>query len=157
MSRAWQWQVMGGVAVLAMGVFILVVSRDGAVPEVAAPAAALTVGATIFPLADIVQQVGGERVAVVLVLPPGTSEHASELTPQRLRDLQPAKVLFTIGHGLDDRLAERIIPAVPGMRAVPVDRGIVLREFAAKTHEGEADDDYDAGVDPHYWLSAANA
>lgn len=140
-----------------IGLLTLIALREGAMPEAAAPAAVVTVGATIFPLADIVQQVGGKRVQVVLVLPPGTSEHISELTAQRLRDLQRAPVLFSIGHGLDDRLAERIIAAVPGMRSVIVDRGIALRMFEEEAQEEKTDNEHGSGVDPHYWLTTTNA
>lgn len=120
----------------------------------------VTVGATIFPLADMVQQIGGEHVRVVLVLPPGTSEHAQELTPQRVRDLQGAPVLFSIGYGLDDQLALRVQAAVPGMRVVAVDRGIELRMFGegeSDVHGDEPERGRDAGVDPHYWLAVPNA
>src|SRR5687768_15041118 len=91
----------------------------------------LVVAASIFPLADIAQNIGGEHVDVRLILPPGISEHSDALTPQRLQELQQARVIFQIGHGLDDRLIGRVVPAIPGVRTVTVDRGITLREFGA--------------------------
>lgn len=100
----------------------------------------LTVAATIFPLADIARQVGGEYVTVALLIPPGASEHSYSLTPQQLAVLQPARVIFQIGHGLEERLTERIIEALPDTRLVTVDRDITLRE-----------------EDPHYWLTVPNA
>lgn len=120
----------------------------------------LTVAATIFPLADIARQIGGEHVAVQLILPPGASEHSDTLTPQRLQDLQRAQVIFHIGHGLDDQLVGKITGVVPSTRAVVVDAGIPLREFGEE--EGEEREEaeehaHDTGIDPHYWLSVPNA
>lgn len=146
-----------GLGLLALLLAAMLAARGESVAPMAE--GAVTVGAMIFPLADIVQQVGGEHVRVVLVLPPGTSEHAQELTPQRVRDLQSARVLFSIGHGLDDQLAARIVPAVPGVRVVTMDRGIDLRPFAAGAlaEEGAGGGHGDAGTDPHYWLAVPNA
>lgn len=109
-------------------------------PRSPVPEGTLTVGATIFPLADIVHQVGGDAVNVVLVIPPGVSEHANVLTPQQLEELQGARVLFGIGSGLDNHLSDKIVRAVAGIQAVTVDRGIALRE-----------------KDPHYYLTVPNA
>jgi zinc transport system substrate-binding protein/manganese/iron transport system substrate-binding protein len=101
------------------------------------------VAATIFPVYDIARQVAGTTADVVLVLPPGASPHTFEPTPGSIRALGGARALFAIGHGLDDwaaRLAQGAgVPAV-----VHVDRGIALRRTARE------------GVDPHYWLTAAN-
>jgi ABC-type Zn uptake system ZnuABC Zn-binding protein ZnuA len=101
------------------------------------------VAATIFPLYDIVREVGGSAVDVVLVLPPGASPHTFEPTPAGARSLAGADVLFMVGHALDD-WAARTARGVGVRRTVVVDRGITLRR------EG-------GSVDPHYWLSIANA
>lgn len=107
--------------------------------------ARLTVAATIFPLADMVRRVGGEWVQVELIIPPGVSEHSFALTPQQLQTLQAARVIFQIGHGLEDRLTDRLTQAVPTARLVTVDRGVTLRPFN------------ETGEDPHYWLTVPNA
>jgi ABC-type Zn uptake system ZnuABC Zn-binding protein ZnuA len=101
------------------------------------------VAATIFPLYDIVREVGGTAVDVVLVLPPGASPHTFEPTPAGVRSLAGAHLLFLIGHGLDE-WAAGMARGVGVRRTVVVDRGITLRR------EGGT-------VDPHYWLSIANA
>lgn len=99
-----------------------------------------TVAATIFPLADIAKQIGGENVRVVLVIPPGVSEHANPLTPQKLQELQNTQIIFQISSGLDDHLVEKIAGTFSGVKPIAVDRDIVLQEF-----------------DPHYWLAVPNA
>jgi len=102
------------------------------------------VAATIFPLYDVVRDVGGPLVEPVLVLPPGASPHTFEPRPSNARALAHAAVLFTVGHGLDD-WAARLAEASGVRRVVVVDAGIRLRRFG------------DGSVDPHYWLSGGNA
>jgi ABC-type Zn uptake system ZnuABC Zn-binding protein ZnuA len=113
-------------------------------PVAEAGAERLKVAATIFPLYDIVRHVADPVADVVLVLPPGASPHTFEPTPSGVRALEGARVLFVIGHGLDD-WAARLARGAGIMRLAPVDAGIALRR---EPH---------GGVDPHYWLSAPNA
>jgi ABC-type Zn uptake system ZnuABC Zn-binding protein ZnuA len=93
------------------------------------------VAATIFPLADIVRQVGGSAVDVATVLPAGASPHAFEPSPTQVRELARAIVVVKVGMGLDDWLdrllaaGERTPTIVVVTRAVPVVDG-----------------------DPHVWL-----
>jgi len=103
----------------------------------------LIVAATIFPLADIVQQVGGEAVRVVQLIPSGASPHSYQLTPAQVTSLQQARVIFAIGHGLDDAVVSSVLKISDGS-AVIVDEGIALRQL-----EGQDD--------PHYWLMVPNA
>ena len=102
------------------------------------------VAATIFPLYDIVREVGGPAIVPVLVLPPGASPHTFEPLPSSARALARASVLLRIGHGLDDWAAQ-LAEASGVQRVVEVDAGVRLRHFA------------DGGVDPHYWLACGNA
>jgi ABC-type Zn uptake system ZnuABC Zn-binding protein ZnuA len=103
-----------------------------------------TLAATIFPLFDIVRHVAGPAAAVTLMLPPGASPHTFEPTPSQVRALAGARVIFVVGHGLDD-WAARLARSAGAARVVVVDRGVVLRREA------------DGTVDPHYWLAPANA
>jgi ABC-type Zn uptake system ZnuABC Zn-binding protein ZnuA len=103
-----------------------------------------TLAATIFPLFDIVRHVAGPAAAVTLMLPPGASPHTFEPTPSQVRALAGARVVFVIGHGLDD-WAARLARSTGAARVVVVDRGVALRREA------------DGTVDPHYWLAPANA
>jgi ABC-type Zn uptake system ZnuABC Zn-binding protein ZnuA len=103
-----------------------------------------TLAATIFPLFDIARHVAGPAAEVTLMLPPGASPHTFEPTPSQVRALAGARVVFVIGHGLDD-WAARLARSTGAARVVVVDRGVALRREA------------DGTVDPHYWLAPANA
>src|SRR3989338_2437278 len=95
---------------------------------------------TIFPLYDIVKQIGGDSIRAELILPPGASEHTFEPTPKAQRDIEEAEIIFSIGHGLDNWLYTLTTDA---KKIVVVDNGIILKK------EEET-------VDPHYWLTLEN-
>ena len=61
----------------------------------------LKVGATIFPLYDIIKNIGGDKIVAVLILPSGASPHTFEVTPEQIKNLIGAKAIFQIGHQID--------------------------------------------------------
>jgi len=65
------------------------------------PAGPLQVVASIFPLGDIVREVGGAAVEVEVLLPPGAEPHGFEPTPQQAERLAQADLLVVIGLGAD--------------------------------------------------------
>lgn len=139
------------VVVLLVGILILIF-RNTSIPQ--APHS-LTVAATINSLADIAQNVVGDEATVVRLVPPGASPHSYTFTPQDISTLQSTRVLFGIGHGLDDWSGKPAAQAV-NIPFVTVDSNIPLRTF------GEDGNEYDHGhepgaIDPHYWLAVPNA
>jgi zinc transport system substrate-binding protein/manganese/iron transport system substrate-binding protein len=93
-----------------------------------------------------VRQVAGGAAEVALVLPPGASPHTFEPTPRSVRTLAGARVLFAVGHGLDD-WAARLARGAGVPRVVLVDAGIALRRTDGADRQR---------ADPHYWLAARN-
>ena len=120
--------------------------------------AQLTVAATIFPLADIVQNVAGERVRVLTVVKPGVSPHSASLTPQKVLELAEAQVLFMIGHGLDNAMVGSLTKILE-LPTVVVDRGVDLRTLVADRNRDQAQTSSvpPGATDPHYWLAVPNA
>ena len=117
----------------------------------------IKVAASIFPLADIVRQVGKERVSVVTLLPAGASEHAYEPTASQMRQAADAALYVRVGAGMDvwvDRLmaAARHKPLV-----ITATGGIPLlqsssQDLLLKDGKGEHEHDHGNGDDPHVWL-----
>ncbi len=99
----------------------------------------LRVAVTIFPLFDIVREIGGDKVEAVLVLPPGSSPHTFEVSPSQVKNLQEAKLFFAIGGGVDD-WSGQILNAVKNIELVDLSADIELDNS-----------------DPHYWLSPDKA
>lgn len=113
----------------------------------------LTVAATIFPAADIARRVAGADARVMQILPAGASPHTFELTPGKVRELQPARLIFKIG-GVDDWI-DGVAESLPGAAIVPLHTGIRRLRPPVEGHDhghGHGREEYD----PHYWLSAAN-
>lgn len=100
----------------------------------------IKVAASIFPLYDIVRNIGGESLAVELVLPVGASPHTYDVSPADIKKLQGSRVLFIIDHGVDNWIVE-LAKNTGVEQVVIVDKEISLL----------SDDN------PHYWLSYENA
>jgi len=101
------------------------------------------VAATIYPIYDIARNVAGSYAEVKLILPAGASPHLFEFSPRQLAALQHVRIVFAIGHGLDNWVTQ-IRNVVKDARLVVVDQGIRLRTFK------------DGTTDPHYWLHFGN-
>ena len=95
------------------------------------PSDKLHVVVSILPQAYFVEHVGGERVDVEVLVGPGQSPHAYDLTPKQLEGLSHAKVYFRIGIDFEVALVPRIqqlfkdLKVVDQRRRAPahVDRG----------------------------------
>lgn len=131
---------------------LLLGACNGAAPASSAGSAApVLAAASIPPLADLVRQVGGERVEVVTLVPPGASPHTYEPTPAQMRRLSQARVLFLNGVGLEF-WADKAVDAAanPNLRVVVLSAGLpVLQEEESPTEDGHA---HTQG-NPHLWLN----
>jgi zinc transport system substrate-binding protein len=107
-----------------------------------APApAAVHVVATIYPVADIVRQVGQEQVEVVTLLPPGASPHTFEPTPAQIRAVADARIFVCVGAGLDSWTTKLLAARHAAVTVVTLTDGLSLIGAAAGH-----------GGDPHVWL-----
>jgi len=102
----------------------------------------ILVAVTILPEAEFVEKVGGERVKVVVMIPPGASPHTYEPTPKQLVEVSKAKIYFKVGSGVDFELAfmDKIIEVSRNIKVVDCSEGIRVLD-----------------KDPHIWLSPRNA
>ena len=146
-------KMVWGVPVRLFGVFAALVLLTPLVAacssqQAAAPAdGRMLVAVSIPPIADMVRQVGGEGVEVLTLVPPGASPHTYEPTPDQMRRLAKAKVLFLNGVGLEF-WADKAIAAAgnPNLQVVTLSAGQEILQS----------DDNAAG-NPHLWLSPRRA
>ncbi|KDE55121.1 metal ABC transporter solute-binding protein, Zn/Mn family [Methanoculleus sp. MH98A] len=110
----------------------------------------VVVAVTIPPEQEFVERVGGDRVRVILLVPPGADPHTYEPPPGVLADVAEADMYAVVGSGIEFELAwrDKIAALNPGMLVVDCSRGV--DQIAA----GEGDH---AGTDPHIWTSPKNA
>ncbi|MDO8749716.1 MAG: zinc ABC transporter substrate-binding protein [Dehalococcoidia bacterium] len=106
----------------------------------------VTVVATFYPLQYLAQRIGGDRVEVTSLVPPGVEPHDFEPSPQNMAAVQRADIFLYNGAGLEP-WADRVVAALPanGPAAVKATQGLALRNV---TGNGDSKE----GLDPHVWL-----
>ena len=107
----------------------------------------LTIITTLFPLYDFAKNIGGDKIDVTLLLPPGVEAHTFEPKPEDVMKINQADVFVYTGKFMEP-WAESLIKGATSNSTVVVDAstGITL------TKEGDQ-----GTVDPHIWLDFSNA
>ena len=62
----------------------------------------MSIVTTIFPIADIIRNIGGDYVHVTCLLPPGADPHTFEPTVAQVKAMARTDLFVYIGNGLDD-------------------------------------------------------
>ncbi|WP_214817939.1 zinc ABC transporter substrate-binding protein [Exiguobacterium sp. s131] len=143
----------------------------------------LTVFASTFALKSLAEEIGGDRVNVEMVIPPGADPHTYEPTSKQMTQIAEADLFLTIGHDLEPYV-ESMEKSLDGQNVafVKTAENVKLLDAADTVHvheeEGHAEDDHaheeDAHsedehaheegdghshgqYDPHVWLDPTNA
>ena len=161
MSKRSLFLLIVGILLVSVAASYAIVQRGGR--DTTTDSDQLTVAVTIFPLADMVKNIGGEHVKVIMLVPPGANEHSYALSAAQVAQVAAAKTIFAIGQKLDNHIVDPLQRA-HGIPITIVDQGIMLREYnlaavalGEEEHdETEAEPGHDEGVDPHFWLTIPN-
>ncbi len=98
-------------------------------------------------LADIAQNVAGERVHVQVLMPLGVDAHAFEPTPQDVKKVADSDVFIVNGAGFEGFL-DKLLENAGGTRLyIEASKGLVSRERKADEPHAE-----DTVGDPHFWF-----
>jgi zinc transport system substrate-binding protein len=122
----------------------------------------IPVAASISPLGDFSRNVGGERVEVMVLIPPGASPHVFEPTPQAVAQAMRSRVFVYVGAGLDP-WAERLLAArrSESLAVVEAVAGLELIQDASHSHHhghgghephGHGQGHSHEQGNPHVWL-----
>jgi len=120
----------------------------------AAPAAQPAGGSTFAVLAtetflaDIAQNVAGDRLKVTSLLPIGTDPHSFEPTPQDVAKVTASQVLIVNGGGIEGYLSKLLENAGGQRQVIVASAGLTSRTPGP----GEARDTGHPEGDPHFWL-----
>lgn len=147
-------------------VYILILSvvvsacqlRPAVTPQ--AGKAALDVLAAESFLADIAQNVAGDRLIVGALLPLGLDPHAFEPTPRDVAKIVDSNVFIVNGAGLEKWLAN-ILESAGGQRLViEASAGLVAKQRSAGgivcgPPSQAGTEGISGGGDPHFWLDPA--
>lgn len=117
----------------------------------AAHAAPLAVSATTTVIADFVKVVGGPRVQVNVIVPPGGDAHTFQPSTSAIRGLSGSRALFVNGAGLEPWLP-KLTAAAPQVAVVALTAGLKLHPAGGEHEEGGHGEDHGHGAfDPHAW------
>jgi len=99
---------------------------------------------SIPPQAYFLERLGGDHVAVEVLVAPGQSPATYEPAPSQMVALDEADVYFRIGVPFETALLRKLAASLPHLNVVDTRRGIALRPIEDAHHGG--------GPDPHIWL-----
>jgi zinc transport system substrate-binding protein len=113
---------------------------------------------SIAPQADFVEAIGGDRVRITVMVPPGADPHTYEPTPGQLVELSRATMYAEVGSGFQFELAwmDKISQQNKHLLIVDCSKGIPLIEGDEDSPEGTLEG-HQGGTDPHVWLSPKDA
>ncbi len=111
----------------------------------------IKVATTIVPLGEFVHAVGGTRVLVTVLVPPGVEPHTFEPSPSQIREVADADIYAENGAGLESWMGS-ILQVNPRMLVVDTSKGVSLTAGTGETASGGG-----IAMDPHIWLSPRDA
>jgi ABC-type Zn uptake system ZnuABC Zn-binding protein ZnuA len=162
--RVW-WPVFGLVLLIGLGgcrAETMDAAHTDEIPELAAVSLAegekLGVMATTSIVADVVGRVGGDRIALQVLLPLGADPHAFEPTPQDVTSVADAHAVFINGAGLEAFLGKLLESVGEEVTVIPVSYGVDLIALEAHEEDEHEEDEHDHSgeVDPHTWFDPNN-
>ena len=112
----------------------------------------ITIAVSLQPYATLVKMVGGARVNVVTLLPPGSDPHNYEPKPAIIKAFSLAQIYFTDGSGLDKAWLPRFLGANKKAKVIDISKNIEWMKMDAGEHEGH-DHHHGEEIDPHIWTS----
>jgi zinc transport system substrate-binding protein len=120
------------------------------------PLSTLKVMASLFPLQEFARAVGGEKVQVILLLPPGAEAHSWEPKPSDVVKITQADIFIYIGPSMEPWV-DKVLKAAQGkkLRVLEASRGLSLLK-AEREEQGRAIHSHGhfgpEKMDPHVWL-----
>ena len=100
--------------------------------------------ATTSIVGAIVAEIGGERIFLAVLLPPGVDPHVFQPTPRDARQVADADVVFANGAGLEEEFLGDLVASAAPRRVVELSAHLPLRRVGADPHN--------AGFDAHVWM-----
>lgn len=125
---------------------------------------------SILPQKYLAQRVGGERVAVEVLVAPGRDPETYAPSVHQMAQLAKAKIWFRLDVPFEVALLEKVASTMPQLLIVDTSADITKREISEEEegHAGHKEGEKDVaqakaeghaheGEDPHVWLDPLNA
>ncbi len=115
----------------------------------------ITIVTSLFPLYDFAKNIGGDKVDVSLLLPPGVESHSFEPRPTDIVRINNADIFIYTGKFMEPWVDE-IVKSVTSSKLLIVDSsaGVTL---ISQLEEFPDEDKHGGAEDPHIWLDFSNA
>lgn len=127
-----------------------------AAPQTQGQASIKVLAAETF-LADMAQNVAGQRLQVGSLMPVGMDPHTYEPTPGDVTRVAQSDVLIINGAGVEEGFIDRLLQQA-GNRAMIIEASAGLTSRSAHEDEEEPESGHaHAEGDPHFWLDPNNA
>ncbi len=105
----------------------------------------LAVVVTVGMVADLVRQIGGDRVAVTQIMGSGVDPHLYKATRDDVRQLMRAELIFYSGLMLEGRLTDDLLKLGKTRPVVAVTEQIPPEQLLKSSDQG-------GHLDPHVWM-----
>ena len=140
-----RWHRLAAISLLLCLAALLGACDSRRSQDQSAPPQRLTAVTTLTVLADLIEQVGGDTVHVKSLVPPGGEVHTYQPTPDDIKSVARAKIVFYNGVHLEEWIDNTIRSAgTPGLPIVVLSDGLPL----TKESDGQPN--------PHLWLDVTN-
>jgi zinc transport system substrate-binding protein len=125
----------------------------------------VAVSAAFYPIAEAATRVGGDRVEVQNLTPPGSEPHDLEFDPRQQARLSESRVVFYLSESFQPAVEKAVATLPPTVHRVDLLAGAELAPASdspdgpGDDHAHEDDGDHhghaEDGLDPHLWVSPA--
>lgn len=150
-----KWTRLVSVSVCLLVLF-LVMGCGGNTAKPAMPETKkIKVVTTMYPVYEFVKQVGGDKVDVVMLIPPGAEPHDWEPTAKDIIQIKDAKIFAY--HGANFEPIEKLLTKDVLGNALPLEVSKDVNKLAASHEDEEEEEAHHAHgeehkFDPHSWL-----
>lgn len=141
-----QWQM--GIIGLSIGVWLSSCTTNSTIETAPNPTNKKVILTTFTVLADMTQNVAGDKAIVESITKPGAEIHGYQATPSDLARGQKANLILENGLNLE-RWADRFYNSLPKVPHVTLSEGFQPIDIAEDAYKGKPN--------PHAWMSPQNA
>ncbi len=119
----------------------------------------LVVSVTLPPYAKILEEIGGERIEALSLVPANADPHTYEPKPAILKQFSKVKIYLSDGSNMDAAWKPRFLGVNSKVKSVDISKGISWIEedehhhHEGGHHHGESHKEEAPELDPHLWTS----
>ena len=149
-----KWLRLASCSVCLLVLFLLVGCSSNTAKPAEPEVKKIKVVATMYPVYEFVKQVGGDKVDVVMLIPPGAEPHDWEPTAKDIIKIKDAKIFAY--HGKDFEPVEKLLQKDVLGNALALEVSKDVNKLEAKHEEKEEEHGHghneEHKFDPHAWL-----